>query len=70
MAIGNAVQRGTLVYLYDENGRQLRTLAAGSGPGEGLTGYTGGTVSIRRGPWIYTYDERGRQVSTTPAPYT
>ncbi len=67
MAIGNAVQRGAFVHVYDEKGRQLRTLAAGSGPNDGLAGYTGAAVSIRRGSFIYTYDEQGRQVSTVPA---
>jgi len=67
MAIGSAVQRGSFVYVYDEKGRQLTTLPAGSGPEDGLKGYTGATVSIRRGSFIYTHDERGRQTSTTPA---
>lgn len=67
MAIGNAVQRGNYVYVYDERGRQLSALPAGSGPEDGLKGYTGATVSVRRGSFIYTYDERGRQVSATPA---
>ena len=67
MAIGSAVQRGSFVYVYDEKGRQLTALPAGSGPEDGLKGYTGATVSIRRGSFIYTHDERGRQTSTTPA---
>ncbi len=67
MAIGNAVQRGNFVYIYDEKGRQTHTLSGGSGLNDGLHGYTGGSVSIRRGSFIYTYDERGRQISTTPA---
>ena len=67
MAIGNAVQGGDFVYVYDEKGRQLTALTAGSGPKEGLKGYTGATVSIRRGGFIYTFDERGRQLSATPA---
>ena len=58
--IGSAVQRGHSVYVYDEKGRQLHVLSVGgSGPDDGLSGYTGSTVSIRRGPCIYTYDERG-----------
>lgn len=67
MAIGNAVQRGAFVYIYDEKGRQLRSLPAGLSPGEGLTGYTAATVSIRRGAFIYTYDEKGHQLSAIPA---
>ena len=67
MAIGNAVQRGAFVYVYDEKGRQIRSHPAGSGPSDGLHGYTGTTVSIRRGAFIYTYDDHGRQVSATSA---
>lgn len=67
MAIGNAVQRGSFVYVYDEKGRQLCTVSAGSGPNDGLKGYTSSTVNVRRGAFIYTYDEKGRQKSTTSA---
>jgi hypothetical protein len=67
MAIGNAVERGSTVYVYDEKGRQIFTTSKGSQPGDGLKGYTGGTVNIRRGSTIYTYDVKGRQISTTSA---
>lgn len=67
MAIGNAVCRGSIIYVYDEKGRQLTALSAGNGPKDGLQGYTSSTVSVRRGSIIYTYDQRGRQLSTTPA---
>ena len=67
MAIGNAVQRGSIVHVYDEKGRQLTTLSAGNGAEDGLKGYTGATVNVRRGAFVYTYDEKGRQTSATPA---
>ena len=67
MAIGNAVQRGSFVYVYDEKGRQLTALPAGNGPGDGLKGYTGATVSVRRGAFVYTHDKKGRQTSATSA---
>ena len=67
MAIGNAVQKGSFVYIYDESGRQLATLTAGLGKDDGLKGYTGSTVNVRRGAFIYTYDEKGRQTATTAA---
>ena len=67
MAIGNAVQRGNFVYVYDQKGHQLHVLAAGNGSADGLKGYTGATVNIRRGNFVYTFDERGRQLSVTPA---
>ncbi|MBV1700609.1 MAG: hypothetical protein KGQ46_02170 [Hyphomicrobiales bacterium] len=67
MAIGNAVQRGTLVYVYDEKGRQLFCVGAGTGPKDGLTGYTSSTVNVRHGSTIYSYDVHGRQISMTSA---
>ena len=67
MAIGNVVERGTYVYVYDEKGRQLSAIASGGGPKDGLVGYTSSTVNIRRGAYIFSYDERGRQISSTPA---
>lgn len=67
MPIGNVVQRGSTVYVYDKRGRQLTALSAGTGPKDGLRGYTNGTVNIQRAATIYTYDERGRQLSATSA---
>ena len=63
MAIGNAVQKGSMVYIYDERSRQLASVSAG----DGLQGYTGSTVSVKRGSMVYTYNERGQQVSMTSA---
>ena len=65
MAIGNAVQRGSMVYVYDEKGRQIASVMAGNGPNDGLKGYTSSTVNVQRGSMIYTYDERGRQIGST-----
>ncbi|SFU82934.1 hypothetical protein SAMN05216339_1214 [Nitrosomonas eutropha] len=67
MAIGNAVQRGAFVYVYDENNRQIASIPSGNDKNDGLTGYTGSTVNVRRGAFIYTYDEKGRQNGSTPA---
>lgn len=67
MPIGNAVQRGSPAYVYDERERQLTVLSAGTGPRDGLRGYTRGTVNSQRGATIYTYDERGSQLSATSA---
>jgi hypothetical protein len=50
MAIGSAIEKGHNVYVYDENGRQLSLISAGSfGPDDGLKGYRSSTVNIRRG---------------------
>jgi hypothetical protein len=67
MPIGNVVERGSSIYVYDEKGRQLFVKSRGRGPGDGVQGYTSGTVNIRQGNTIYTYDEKGRQISATSA---
>lgn len=67
MAIGNAVQKGAVVHIYDEKGRILTTVSAGSGKDDGLKGYTSTTVNVRRGGVIYSYNEKGRVVNTTSA---
>ncbi|MCS6954481.1 MAG: hypothetical protein RMK57_16830 [Bryobacterales bacterium] len=64
MAIGSAVQRGKTIYVYDERGRVLYTRFAGSGPEDGLQGFTSTTVTIRRNRTIYVLDERGRVLYT------
>jgi hypothetical protein len=61
--IASVVQRGNFAYVYDEKGSQFLTLPAG----DGVTGYTASTVSIRRGNFIYIYNAKGSQVSTIPA---
>lgn len=67
MAIGNAVQHGTLVYVYDENLKQTTSLSStGCSPSDGLVGHTSAVVHVRRGAMIYTYDERGHILSKVP----
>ena len=67
MPIGNAVQRGSVIFVYDESGRQIATISAGSGLGDGLKGYTSSRLNVQRGTVIFSYDDRGRQVGTTSA---
>lgn len=62
MAIGSAIERGRMVYVYDEKGRQLCSKALGCDGG--LMGYTGTSFSIRKGRMIYVYDEKGHQLSS------
>lgn len=67
MAIGNAVEKGAFVYIYDEKGRQTGVVSSGSGPNDGLKGYTSTTVNVRKGAFIYGYNDKGRQVAVTSA---
>jgi hypothetical protein len=57
--IGSAIERGSLIYVYDERGMTLFSKTRGSGPNDGLMGFTGSTVTARFGSIIYTYDEKG-----------
>jgi hypothetical protein len=67
MPIGNAVQRGGFVYVYNEKNQVIFTQSAGRGPKDGLKGYTSSTVNIQRGGFIYTFNEKGQQIGTTQA---
>jgi hypothetical protein len=60
--IGSALERGSLIYVYDEDGRTLFAKNKGSGPEDGLLGFTGSTVTIRFGSVIYTYNDHGQTV--------
>jgi hypothetical protein len=60
MAIGSALERGTFIHVYDIHGQTLFAKAKGSGPKDGLLGFTGSTVTVRFGSVIYTYDEHGQ----------
>lgn len=62
MTIGHAVQRGTLIYVYDQDGRQITSISApGRFPDDGLKGYTTSSIHVQKGTLIYTYDEAGHQ---------
>ena len=57
--IGSAIERGSLICAFDEHGMTLFSKAKGSGPNDGLLGFSGSTVTVRFGSIIYTYDEKG-----------
>ena len=57
--IGSAIERGPLICAFDEHGMTLFSKAKGSGPNDGLLGFSGSTVTVRFGSIIYTYDEKG-----------
>jgi hypothetical protein len=67
VAIANAVQRGSTVYVYDEKGRNIFTQFAGSGLTVCLNWYTGNFVNIQRGSTIFTYNDKGQNTNTTLA---
>ena len=67
MAISKAIQKGTLIYIYDEKGRQQTSISSvGCQPNDGLQGYTPDAVHVRKGTLIYAYNEKGRLLSRTP----
>lgn len=55
MAIAMALQRGNMVYVYNERNVQLWCRS-----GE-LYGYTGSTVTIKQNHMLYMYDEKNIQ---------
>jgi hypothetical protein len=67
VAIGTVVQSGKTISIYDERGRRLTNLPVGSGPKDGVQGFTSATVSVRFGSVINIYDEKGRRLSTVSA---
>jgi hypothetical protein len=62
MAIGSAIERGSLICVFDEKGMTLFSKARGNGPNDCLIGFTGSTVTARYGSVVYTYDETGQTV--------
>jgi hypothetical protein len=60
--IGRALERGSLIQVFDEHGSTLFSKARGNGPDDGLLGFTGSTVTVRFGSVIYTYDEHGMTI--------
>ena len=60
--IGSALEQGSCVFVYDEHGRTLFSKAKGSGPKDGLLGFTGSTVTMRHGSLVHTYDEHGMTI--------
>ena len=65
--IATAVERGSFVYVYNDKGTIITTLNSGSGPKDGLVGYTGSSVSVRRGSVIYVYNANGTVTATVNA---
>ena len=62
MAISVAIQRGSWVYIYDENGNITGTVDSGTNTGllgNGLIGFSSSSVSIKRGEMVYVYDAKG-----------
>ena len=59
MSIGSAIERGSLICVYDQHGITLFSKARGSGAKDGLLGFTSSTVTARFGSTIFTYDEHG-----------
>ena len=57
--IGSAIERGSLIVVFDQHGSTLFSKVRGSGHRDGLLGFTGSTVTARYGSVIYTYDENG-----------
>jgi hypothetical protein len=62
MAIGNVIQKGSWLQIYDVKCRPTLTMIY-AGPECSLTCYSSSTVNAKKGPWIMTYDETRRQIA-------
>lgn len=69
MAIGNVVEDGGYIYVFDQNGN--RTAAFGSPghqyPDDGLKNFTSTTITIKSGSYLFLYDEQGNRTGSQPA---
>lgn len=66
MAISKAVQRGTLIYIYDQDGEAVTSISAPSRwPTDGLKSYTPTSINVQKGSLLYSYDKNGRQMGIT-----
>lgn len=59
MAIGSALDKGSIVEIYDENGNQTGYVYKSED--DRLMGYSSSSVSIDFGNIIRIYDERGSE---------
>ena len=67
MAIGSAIERGSVILVFDQGGQMLFSKANGPGPHDGLLGFTSSTVTVRNGLSITTYAEDGQILYTRGA---
>ena len=66
MAIGSAIERGSQVFVYDERGHMLFSKSKGSGPHDGLLGFTSSTVTVRSGSVAIIYGPAGQMIYSKP----
>jgi hypothetical protein len=64
--ITSAVERGSLILVYDQFGNILFSKPRGSAPNDGLAGFTSGAVTIRAGSVAYTYGAGGQLLYSKP----
>jgi len=63
MPIGNVIQRGKTIYVYNEKNNLLFAKNLTSNPDDEVTGYTNSTVNIQLNETIYTYEGAGQKSS-------
>ena len=54
--IGSAMEKGSYICVYDENGHEIWSKS-----GDRLMGFTSTTVTIKKGSYLCTYDEHGHE---------
>ena len=59
--ISNIETTKSWYYIYDENGKKIKTISTSTGE---LKGYSANFYVIQQGSWIYTYDPTGKKLHT------
>ena len=67
MTIGSAIERGSQVFVYDQQGQMLYAKPRGSGPHDGLLGFSSASVTVRSGSVIFIYGLQGEILYSKPA---
>ena len=52
---------GSWYYIYDQDGKKIKTLSANIGE---LQGFSSSFLIVKNGSWYYIYDARGNKIKT------
>lgn len=64
MAISDVQEKGSWIYIYNEDGKKSGTLSSTSGE---LMGVGNDFAVLLKGNWYYVYDEDGKKIATLPS---
>lgn len=62
--IGNVIQKGSTIYIYDEYNHVTGTIPVGKNSNDGLKSFTGEFVNVQKNGILYSYNGRGSVLAT------